>query len=75
MVPVPWAFQWEGNKIGTFILPQDHTVIADALAKQGIATLRYDDRGFGESTGDLVNVTTEDLKNDAFNFSYAELTS
>ena len=40
-------------------------VIADALAKQGIATLRYDDRGFGESTGDLVNVTTEDLKNDA----------
>ena len=40
-------------------------VIADALARQGIATLRYDDRGFGESTGDLVNVTTEDLKNDA----------
>ena len=32
-------------------------VIADAL--------RYDDRGFGESTGDLVNVTTEDFKNDA----------
>jgi len=40
-------------------------VIANALARQGIATLRYDDRGFGESTGDLVNVTTEDLKNDA----------
>ena len=40
-------------------------VIADALARQGIATLRYDDRGFGESTGDLVNFTTEDLKNDA----------
>lgn len=40
-------------------------VIADALARQGFATLRYDDRGFGESTGDLVNVTTEDLKNDA----------
>ena len=40
-------------------------VIADALARQGIATLRYDDRGFGESKGDLVNVTTEDLKNDA----------
>lgn len=40
-------------------------VIADALARQGIATLRYDDRGFGESTGDLVNVTSEDLKNDA----------
>ena len=40
-------------------------VIADELARQGIATLRYDDRGFGGSTGDLVNVTTEDLKNDA----------
>jgi pimeloyl-ACP methyl ester carboxylesterase len=40
-------------------------VISDALARQGIATLRYDDRGFGESTGDLVNVTTEDFKNDA----------
>ena len=37
-------------------------VIADALARDGIATLRYDDRGFGESTGDLVLCTTEDLK-------------
>ena len=41
------------------------SVIADALAKSGIATLRYDDRGFGESTGDIVNCTTEDFKNDA----------
>ena len=40
-------------------------VIADALARAGIATLRYDDRGFGESTGDAVSCTTEDLKNDA----------
>lgn len=40
-------------------------VIADALARQGIATLRYDDRGFGESTGDVVNSTIEDFKNDA----------
>ncbi|EJX08930.1 lipoprotein [gut metagenome] len=40
-------------------------VIADAFARNGIASLRYDDRGFGESTGDLILVTTEDLKNDA----------
>ena len=40
-------------------------VIADAFARAGIATLRYDDRGFGESTGDVVFCTTEDLKNDA----------
>ncbi len=40
-------------------------VIADAFARAGIATLRYDDRGFGESTGDVINCTTEDLKDDA----------
>lgn len=40
-------------------------VVADALARQGIATLRYDDRGFGESTGDIVNSTIDDFKNDA----------
>lgn len=40
-------------------------VIADALANAGIASLRYDDRGFGESTGDISNITVTDLKNDA----------
>lgn len=40
-------------------------VIADAFARAGIATLRYDDRGFGLSTGDVTLCTTEDLKNDA----------
>ncbi len=40
-------------------------VIADAFARAGIATLRYDDRGYGESSGDAINCTTEDLKNDA----------
>ena len=40
-------------------------VIADALARAGIATLRYDDRGVGGSTGDVEGSTTEDFKNDA----------
>lgn len=40
-------------------------VIADALARKGIATLRYDDRSFGESTGDAVNATTDDFRDDA----------
>lgn len=40
-------------------------VIADALARAGIATLRYDDRGVGGSTGDVAQATTEDFKDDA----------
>ncbi len=40
-------------------------VIADAFARQGIATLRYDDRGVGQSTGDLQQMTTETNMQDA----------
>lgn len=40
-------------------------VIADALARAGIATLRYDDRGFNGYSGDINNCTTEDFKSDA----------
>lgn len=40
-------------------------VISDALARAGIATLRYDDRGYGTKTENLSNSTTEDFKNDA----------
>lgn len=39
-------------------------VIADHLAAKGIASFRYDDRGEGNSTGDFVNSTLEDLSND-----------
>lgn len=39
--------------------------IAHDLAKSGIASLRYDDRGVGESTGDFLNATSEDFANDA----------
>lgn len=40
-------------------------VIADYLARHGIATLRYDDRGFGQSTGDATHCTTADFADDA----------
>ncbi|MCM1504979.1 MAG: lysophospholipase [Muribaculum sp.] len=40
-------------------------VIADYLARNGIASLRYDDRGFGESSGDASVATTEDFASDA----------
>ena len=41
-------------------------VIADFLARQGIATLRYDDRATGKSVGgEVKNATTEDFMHDA----------
>ena len=41
-------------------------VIADYLARHGVATLRYDDRGFGKSTGgDVAHATTLDFMRDA----------
>ena len=40
-------------------------VIADALARAGVATLRCDDRGVGGSTGDVLEATTIDFKEDA----------
>ncbi len=40
-------------------------VIADYLARNGIASLRYDDRGFGESTGNGAIATTLDFTDDA----------
>ena len=40
-------------------------VIADALARAGIATLRYDDRGFNGYEGDLNDCTIHDFKADA----------
>ncbi|MDE6353258.1 MAG: alpha/beta hydrolase, partial [Muribaculaceae bacterium] len=40
-------------------------VIADYLARNGIASVRYDKRGVGKSTGDILNATTADFANDA----------
>jgi pimeloyl-ACP methyl ester carboxylesterase len=40
-------------------------VLADYLTRNGIAVLRYDDRGIGESTGNFRSATTEDFAEDA----------
>ena len=39
-------------------------VLADYLTRQGIAVLRVDDRGVGESTGDFSQATSEDFSSD-----------
>jgi fermentation-respiration switch protein FrsA (DUF1100 family) len=39
-------------------------VLADYLTKNGIAVLRYDDRGIGESKGDFSKATTADFATD-----------
>jgi pimeloyl-ACP methyl ester carboxylesterase len=43
-------------------------VIADHLTRAGIAVVRYDDRGVGQSTGSLTDATTDDFAGDALAF-------
>lgn len=40
-------------------------VIADYLARHGVASLRFDDRGVGKSTGSMEGATTKDFTEDA----------
>ena len=40
-------------------------VIADALARQGIASLRYDDRRWGDKSVNFADFTTDDFRQDA----------
>ncbi len=40
-------------------------VLADHLTRAGIAVLRYDERGVGESAGDYATATTKDFTDDA----------
>lgn len=40
-------------------------VLADYLARRGIAVLRYDDRGFAASSGDFESATSADFARDA----------
>jgi pimeloyl-ACP methyl ester carboxylesterase len=39
-------------------------VLSDYLTRKGVGVLRFDDRGYGKSTGDFGNATTEDFSND-----------
>lgn len=48
----------------TYLGREFFTVLADNLARQGIASLRVDDRGIGKTTGDFQNSTTGDFADD-----------
>lgn len=48
----------------TFMTHKPFLVLADYLTRKGIAVLRYDDRGFGKSTGDHGMATTADFATD-----------
>ena len=48
----------------TFYQHKPFLVLSDYLTRQGIAVLRYDDRGYGKSTGDHNLSTTKDLASD-----------
>jgi len=49
----------------TFMGHKPFLVLADHLTRNGIAVLRYDDRGFGDSGGDHWAATTADFATDA----------
>ena len=54
------------NRDEEIFMHKPFLVIADHLARQGIASLRYDDRATGKSTGgDVQNATSEDFARDA----------
>ncbi|KAF2328087.1 alpha/beta hydrolase family protein [Flavobacterium ginsenosidimutans] len=48
----------------TFMGREFFTVLADYLARNGIASLRVDDRGFGKTAGDFESATTGDFADD-----------
>lgn len=53
------------NRDGMILGHRPFLVLADYLARRGIAVLRADDRGVGASTGDRSQATSEDYAEDA----------
>ena len=53
------------ESLGGGIAIQPFRLLADALTRAGVAVLRYDDRGVGESTGTFSEATTTDFAGDA----------
>lgn len=59
------------DRDGTLLGHKPFKLIADQLTRVGIAVLRYDDRGVGQSSGDFATATTADFAQDmaaAFRF-------
>jgi pimeloyl-ACP methyl ester carboxylesterase len=48
----------------TFANHKPFWILADHLTRQGIAVLRFDDRGVGKSTGNFSSATTKDFSTD-----------
>ena len=67
--PFPVAVLVSGSGANTRDEPilghQIFLVLADHLTRHGIAVLRYDKRGVGESSGDYPKATTQDFADDA----------
>lgn len=52
------------DRDGSFFGHRPFLVLTDYLTRRGIATLRFDDRGTGQSTGDFASATSEDFSED-----------
>lgn len=52
------------NRDAEWMAHKPFMIIADHLTRKGIAVLRYDDRGFGKSTGDFRSGTSLDFSTD-----------
>lgn len=56
--------QDRNSELGKAINHRPFLVLSDYLTRQGIAVLRFDDRGIGESTGSFAGATSADFAED-----------